>query len=151
MAFWIPCCVMPFQTLLNDLIRILNHMPQNGILFHMLHNAVLNPVPHDLIQPRAGGIREHLTYLRFEWFPRDVHILNHMPQNGILNHMLRNAISNTASVVIARFSLSSFSNGGTDVFKSLPSLCRVYPTQLSSTQFGDRHCQPVPNDFVKRT
>jgi hypothetical protein len=33
---------MPFQTLLNDLIRILNHMPQNGILNQMLCNAISN-------------------------------------------------------------------------------------------------------------
>ncbi|KAJ7828817.1 hypothetical protein B0H14DRAFT_3466058 [Mycena olivaceomarginata] len=29
-----------------DLIRILNPMPQNAILNHMVHTAILYPVPH---------------------------------------------------------------------------------------------------------
>jgi hypothetical protein len=33
-------------TLLNGLIRILNHMPRNAILNHMLRNSIFNPVPH---------------------------------------------------------------------------------------------------------
>ena len=33
-------------------------------LIHMLRNAVLNPVPHDLIQPTAAGIREQREMLK---------------------------------------------------------------------------------------
>jgi hypothetical protein len=68
MAFWITYFVTPFQTLLNGLIHILNHMPQNAIwitCFVMPFQTLLN-----------GLIR----------------ILNHMSQNGILNHMLRNGV-----------------------------------------------------------
>jgi hypothetical protein len=42
-----PCChFVPSASLLNNLIHILNPMPPNGILNHMLCTAILNPVPH---------------------------------------------------------------------------------------------------------
>ncbi|KAJ7940028.1 hypothetical protein B0H13DRAFT_1586701 [Mycena leptocephala] len=57
--------------MLNDLIRILNHMPQNGILIHMLWNAVLTPVPHDLqlIAVPKARIGNLLFWEDFKEFP----------------------------------------------------------------------------------
>jgi hypothetical protein len=66
---------------------------------------------NDLIQQRAGGIREQLTHLRFECHFEShapychfepsaallnglIRILNPMAPNAILNHMLRAAILN---------------------------------------------------------
>jgi hypothetical protein len=61
MAFWITCFVMPFWTLLNGLICILNHMPRNAILNHMLCNAIFNPVPQVNSTWRWPGISWNWT------------------------------------------------------------------------------------------
>jgi hypothetical protein len=84
-------------------LAILDHPPGTtlrlGAMDHVVRHRARAGRANDLIRPKAGGIREHLTYLRFEWSPQDIRILNPVPQNGIFNHMLRNVILNLSQMI----------------------------------------------------